>query len=108
MRAWRLAFLAGLLGGGVVAGAISPAAFEVPAATFTAQRAALGGLLVGVGASMGNGAAAPGGEGGASRGPWHPLARAAAPRTQWRRITGPDECAGWACGAARVCGARHR
>ena len=53
--AWRLAFLAGLLGGGAVAGAINPGAFDVLPATFTAARAALGGLLVGWGASAGNG-----------------------------------------------------
>jgi len=54
-RSWRVAFLLGLLGGAVISGYITPAAFDVLPATYTVERAALGGLLVGWGAAMGNG-----------------------------------------------------
>ncbi|GBF98918.1 hypothetical protein Rsub_11710 [Raphidocelis subcapitata] len=54
-KPWRLAFNGGLLAGGIVAGALAPAVFEAPPSTFTVARAALGGLLVGLGASLGNG-----------------------------------------------------
>lgn len=53
--AWRLAFNGGLLAAAVVAGAVIPDAFDELPSTYTVARAALGGLLVGVGASMGNG-----------------------------------------------------
>lgn len=54
-RSWRVAFLVGLLGGGLIAAGIQPSAFDVLPASYTVSRAALGGLLVGLGASMGNG-----------------------------------------------------
>ncbi|KAI8476831.1 MAG: hypothetical protein J3K34DRAFT_399589 [Monoraphidium minutum] len=54
-KSWRTAFTAGLLGGAFIAGSITPAAFDVLPASFTVARAALGGLLVGLGAAMGNG-----------------------------------------------------
>lgn len=54
-KSWRVAFNGGLLLGAVIAGVITPGAFDVLPASFTVERAALGGLLVGLGASLGNG-----------------------------------------------------
>jgi hypothetical protein len=44
-----------MVAGGLVAGAVTPGAFDVLPATFSVARAAVGGLLVGLGASIGNG-----------------------------------------------------
>ena len=52
-RAWRLAFLAGLLVAGGVAGRVLPAAIGAPVRTLAAIVAA--GLLVGFGTRLGNG-----------------------------------------------------
>lgn len=54
-RPWRFAFNGGLLAGAVIAGSITPSAFDVLPASFTVARAALGGLLVGLGSALGNG-----------------------------------------------------
>ena len=51
---WRLAFVAGLLGGGVVLSAIHPEAFTV-AIDRSLGAVAVAGLLVGVGTRLGNG-----------------------------------------------------
>lgn len=55
MSPWRLAFLAGLLGTGALTGLLLPATFETLPATYTVGRAAVAGLLVGLGSSLGNG-----------------------------------------------------
>jgi len=55
ITSWRTAFMVGLLGGGYVAHTITPAVFDALPPTYTLARAGLGGLLVGVGASLGNG-----------------------------------------------------
>lgn len=56
-RAWRLAFVLGLLAAGLAAHALSPAAATPPApgAGPSAPLLAVAGLLVGFGARMGNG-----------------------------------------------------
>lgn len=51
---WRLLFLAGLVAGGVIAGAIAPTAFAV-AAPRSPLLLVVAGLLVGVGTRLGNG-----------------------------------------------------
>jgi hypothetical protein len=55
ITSWRVLFTIGMLAGGYIAAGITPDAFDVLPATFTVTRAALGGLLVGVGAAIGNG-----------------------------------------------------
>ncbi len=52
-RAWRLAFLAGLVAAGIVAGGVLPAAIGAPVRPLAAMVVA--GLLVGFGTRMGNG-----------------------------------------------------
>ncbi|GFR50741.1 hypothetical protein Agub_g13007, partial [Astrephomene gubernaculifera] len=52
---WRFAFLMGLSLGAVAMTGMLPSAFETLPASFPVWRAALAGLLVGVGSSMGNG-----------------------------------------------------
>lgn len=54
-EAWRVAFLAGLLAGGLLLRTLLPSAFEVLPPAFTLQRAVLAGLLVGLGTSRGSG-----------------------------------------------------
>lgn len=51
---WRLAFLGGLLAGGVLLALSAPQVFQVPSGR-SAQTIALAGLLVGFGTRMGNG-----------------------------------------------------
>lgn len=53
--AWRFAFLLGMGLGGFALLGFMPGAFEALPASFTVWRAALGGLLVGLGSSLGNG-----------------------------------------------------
>ena len=53
-RGFRLAFLAGLVAGGVVLALVHPAAFDTPAAGSLAPLVA-GGLLVGVGTTLAGG-----------------------------------------------------
>lgn len=53
--AWRPTFLTGMLVGGVLLSIMLPTAFETLPATFSVGRAALGGLLVGLGSAFGNG-----------------------------------------------------
>ncbi|KAG2449434.1 hypothetical protein HYH02_005581 [Chlamydomonas schloesseri] len=52
---WRFAFLGGMLAGAIVLSSIFPAAFEMIPGSFPLWRASLAGLLVGLGAAMGNG-----------------------------------------------------
>ncbi|KXZ52032.1 hypothetical protein GPECTOR_10g1055 [Gonium pectorale] len=52
---WRAAFLAGMALGAMALGGLLPAALEATPATFPMWRAALAGLLVGLGTSLGNG-----------------------------------------------------
>ncbi|KAG2496995.1 hypothetical protein HYH03_005000 [Edaphochlamys debaryana] len=52
---WRFAFLAGLGLGGVLLTGLLPSAFEAIPASFPMWRATLAGLLVGLGAALGNG-----------------------------------------------------
>lgn len=52
---WRAAFLGGMLAASVAMHFALPGAFEVLPATYTMQRALLGGLLVGLGSALGNG-----------------------------------------------------
>eukprot|EP00877_Chromochloris_zofingiensis_P012894 jgi/Chrzof1/7859/Cz02g39040.t1 len=52
---WRFAFLGGLLAGAYIAAGITPNAFELLPPTYTMTRAVIGGLLVGLGAALGNG-----------------------------------------------------
>jgi len=44
-----------MVAGGLIAAAVSPAAFDILPASYTWQRAALGGLLIGLGSALGNG-----------------------------------------------------
>lgn len=53
--AWRIAFAFGLLAGGLFLRAVLPGAFEAIPAAYTLQRAALAGVLVGIGTSRGSG-----------------------------------------------------
>ncbi|KAI3437966.1 hypothetical protein D9Q98_000410 [Chlorella vulgaris] len=53
--AWRVAFLSGLVAGGLALKALLPSAFELLPAGYTLQRAAVAGLLVGLGTSRGSG-----------------------------------------------------
>lgn len=55
LEAWRLAFVVGLLSGGLALRFLFPAAFEPFPAAYTLSRALLAGLLVGVGTSLGSG-----------------------------------------------------
>eukprot|EP00198_Chlamydomonas_reinhardtii_P009236 XP_001698573.1 membrane protein [Chlamydomonas reinhardtii] len=52
---WRFAFLSGMLVGALMLTNAFPAAFEVIPESFPLWRASLGGLLVGLGAALGNG-----------------------------------------------------
>jgi uncharacterized membrane protein YedE/YeeE len=52
---WRMLFTAGLALGAFLAVRAAPQAFDVLPQSYTVGRAALGGALVGVGSSMGNG-----------------------------------------------------
>eukprot|EP00775_Hariotina_reticulata_P001495 gene1495-1834_t len=52
---WRAAFVAGLAGGSMVASHYLPGAFEALPDSFSMTRVAVGGLLVGLGASIANG-----------------------------------------------------
>jgi uncharacterized membrane protein YedE/YeeE len=54
-EAWRVAFVTGLLAGGLSLHGLLPAAFEALPAAYSPQRAALAGLLVGVGTARGTG-----------------------------------------------------
>jgi hypothetical protein len=57
VTSWRVAFMLGMLAGSLAAARSMPAdnTFDVLPETFTVTRAALGGLLVGLGAALGNG-----------------------------------------------------
>ncbi|KAG2449594.1 hypothetical protein HYH02_005127 [Chlamydomonas schloesseri] len=52
---WRFAFLGGLLAGSAVLGLVLPEAFQAMRGSCPLWRAAISGLLVGIGTSMGNG-----------------------------------------------------
>jgi uncharacterized membrane protein YedE/YeeE len=65
-RAWRIAFLAGLVVAGVAAGRIMPAAIGAPVRPLAAI--AVAGLLVGFGTRLGNGCTSGHGVCGLSRG----------------------------------------
>ena len=54
-EAWRVAFVTGLLAGGLVLHGLLPAAFEALPAAYSMQRAVLAGLLVGLGTARGTG-----------------------------------------------------
>ena len=66
-RAWRLLFLAGLIGGGAVIGALWPGAFERDSAA-SAPLLVLAGLLVGFGTRLSSGCTSGHGVCGISRG----------------------------------------
>jgi hypothetical protein len=65
-RDWRLAFLAGLLAAGAVAALVAPAAIGTPPVSLPVV--AVAGLVVGVGARLGNGCTSGHGVCGISRG----------------------------------------
>ncbi len=65
-RAWRLAFLAGLVVAGIVAAAVVPGAIGAPVRSLGAM--AVAGLLVGFGARLGDGCTSGHGVCGLSRG----------------------------------------
>ena len=52
---WRLLFLGGMATGALAVGALMPSAVEVFPESFGLVRASVGGLLVGLGAGLGNG-----------------------------------------------------
>lgn len=54
-EAWRVAFVTGLLAGGLALRSLLPGAFEVLPASYTLTRAILAGLLVGLGTARGSG-----------------------------------------------------
>lgn len=54
-EAWRLAFVTGLVAGGFALRALLPGAFEIFPEAYTLPRAALAGLLVGLGTARGSG-----------------------------------------------------
>jgi hypothetical protein len=64
--AWRLAFLAGLLGGGVLAAIVAPGTLAFPLDR-SLPTMAVSGLLVGYGTRLGNGCTSGHGVGGVAR-----------------------------------------
>lgn len=54
-QAWRVAFVMGLVAGGIALRFLLPTAFEVLPAAYSTQRAIVAGLLIGVGTAMGSG-----------------------------------------------------